>query len=1053
MGTDRNDAFYAEALRAILSFKGDYLFLKDVNYRNVGSSESFWAMLGAKSSAELVGKKDDELFDAALAEKYHRDDVMVMEQGKTIQGKIERLSTPDGKSFWVRTWKFPIQDNDGKIIGICGIGQDITKEIALSEQAKIDGEYHQIVESIPGGIATVHLEGKKLFLDFANRAYFRILNLTPETGKPYLGADIAPSIHPEDYPAMLEGFQKLVDGSLEEFTIEYRIVTPHRHIHWLSNQIRKGFVRDGYQYFYASGTNIDARKRAEQDMLMIRRMYDDAAAEAKLIIWNYDPAAHSVTMMSSGYTAEVCQKYHIRPVIENVPDVLLPFVEEKDRPVFQKIYSDIDSGASTSEGEFRFKLPDQKNWQWERMSFRRILDENGKLLTVHCCGMNISEQKESEERYALAYQQLDRAYPNNLGSFRLNLTKNWCGNGKSPLSFVLEQQSSGTVDGYFKEFSKLIADEEVKKDFFARFNRLRLIKDFEKGISRETIEYPIVYADGSRHWREGDLFMLKNPKTGDIEAITYAVSIDSKKRDQFIMDKMINANFDYIGLIHPATSSFEFRSRNSNIDYGEIGEQVDYEKGCDFVRAHFSDPEELAYFNEVCSLPAILADLKGKKSRSISYLWTFGGVQRCIRIQYSWLEKEGGDILVLRSDITDAYQREQNQLRQVRESLLSATKANESKSVFLSSMSHDIRTPLNGIIGFTDIALKETTLAGAQQDLKKVQTSAALLRDLVNDTLDLSRLESGKATLEETPVSIQSLAEEVITAMRPSAEMRHIAFSADVDSFPADIVMIDRLKGEKIILNLVSNAIKYTPEGGKVNVAIVPLDPPSDGNTYRFTVQDNGIGMSEDFVKNRLYEPFSQEERKETTGVMGTGLGMSIVKRIVDLMEGSISVVSVLGKGTRFTVDLPLKKAEKAQISPENSLVASFSLSGRKILLCEDNEINAEIATFLLKDKGAQVIWAKNGKEGLDLFRASGSKEYAVILMDVQMPVLDGIAATKQIRSLKRKDALEIPIIAMTGNAFEEDVKRCLDAGMNAHIAKPIDPQELFGKMASLLQK
>ena len=389
---------------------------------------------------------------------------------------------------------------------------------------------------------------------------------------------------------------------------------------------------------------------------------------------------------------------------------------------------------------------------------------------------------------------------------------------------------------------------------------------------------------------------------------------------------------------------------------------------------------------------------------------------------------------------------------------LQADRANESKSVFLSSMSHDLRTPLNGIIGYTDLALQATGAEQKQSYMEKVKISSNLLLDMVNDTLDLSRIESGKLALKEERVDEGQYWEAIVTAMMPGAKVKNLTLSTDFSQYPQEMIKVDSVQVKKVLMNLLSNAIKYTPGGGTVTVSIKALNPPVQGCTRRIIVQDNGIGMSKAFMEH-MFEPFSQEHRSEVSNVTGTGLGLTIIKRIIDFMGGTIRVESEVNKGTRFTVDLPIEcfdKVYEEQNQKENALHDQQMLdilTGRRILLCEDNQINADLAQLLLKNKKLLVDWAKDGQEAVESFTNAEPGFYDLILMDLRMPRLDGLKAAEAIRKLKRPDARKIPIIAMTADAFEESIKNAQQAGMNAYVTKPIVPAALFETILDQLQK
>jgi signal transduction histidine kinase/ActR/RegA family two-component response regulator len=421
------------------------------------------------------------------------------------------------------------------------------------------------------------------------------------------------------------------------------------------------------------------------------------------------------------------------------------------------------------------------------------------------------------------------------------------------------------------------------------------------------------------------------------------------------------------------------------------------------------------------------------------------GSLRQEQLQFSYQDAE--TLFYCMSDITVQFTHENAQLAELAAAKMAADKANQYKSNFLSSMSHDLRTPLNGIIGFTNLALQTEDVKKKQDFLQKIKSSGELLEDLVNDTLELSRIESGKQVLEPATVVEKDFWDGVVTAMVPSAQMKNLQLQTEYVALQDELISLDKVKAKKILLNLISNAIKYTPQGGRIKVSVKALEPPEHGCSRRLVVEDTGIGMSPEFLE-RMYEPFSQEHRPEARNVTGTGLGLAIVKMNVDLMGGTIQAVSKVGHGTRFTVDLPVEHWTRAAVAePASAQKPELDwrrLAGCKVLVCEDNYLNAEIATLLLKDKQMEVDWAQDGQQGLEKFRDSLPGYYDLILMDIRMPVLDGYKATRAIRKLARPDAATVPIVAMTANAFEEDLQEAEAAGMNAYITKPVNPQHLY---------
>ena len=378
-----------------------------------------------------------------------------------------------------------------------------------------------------------------------------------------------------------------------------------------------------------------------------------------------------------------------------------------------------------------------------------------------------------------------------------------------------------------------------------------------------------------------------------------------------------------------------------------------------------------------------------------------------------------------------------------------ADKASAAKSEFLSSMSHDMRTPLNGVVSFTSFALKADTLEKKQEYLEKTRQSASMLVSLINDTLEVSRIESGKMELQRDWTGFRELIDGIALVIQNSAAEKGLSFVREVGFTEHDFAFVDKLKIQDLMMNLLTNAVKYTPAGGTVRLSVMPVESPGDGKNVRIVVSDNGVGISEEFMPN-LYEPFTQECDSRLKSSSGTGLGLYIVRRIVTLMDGTIAVKSTKGKGTEFTVCLPVR-IEKRPDGEASESRQAFDFAGKKVLLIEDNCVNTEIASTVLSSQGITVACAENGAKGLNLFSASREGEFDAILMDIHMPVMDGYEATAAIRAMKRRDAKSIPIVAMTADAYEEDVARCLAVGMNSHTSKPVDPTRLFGELAKVM--
>ena len=380
------------------------------------------------------------------------------------------------------------------------------------------------------------------------------------------------------------------------------------------------------------------------------------------------------------------------------------------------------------------------------------------------------------------------------------------------------------------------------------------------------------------------------------------------------------------------------------------------------------------------------------------------------------------------------------------------TKANLAKREFLFNMSHDIRTPMNAIIGFTALAQTHIDDRGQVEDyLKKISVSSQHLLSLINDVLDMSRIESGKVALEAKPVHLPELVHELRDIIQAVVSKKDLSLTLDTVGVENEDVIADPLRLEQILINVLANAVKFTPDGGQIGLWIVQKDTaPAGYADFEFHIKDNGIGMSEEFQKH-IFEQFARERTSTVSKIQGTGLGMAITKSLVDMMGGRITVKSEQGKGSEFTISLrfPIGEAKTGQTPPA---AKASAFTGKKLLVVEDNELNLEIASTLLKEAGFEVDTAENGKIAVEKVEAASADRYDLILMDIQMPEMDGYEATRRIRALPDAKKAALPIVAMTANAFEDDRKNALHAGMNGHIAKPLDIQKLFQVLSELLK-
>ncbi len=448
----------------------------------------------------------------------------------------------------------------------------------------------------------------------------------------------------------------------------------------------------------------------------------------------------------------------------------------------------------------------------------------------------------------------------------------------------------------------------------------------------------------------------------------------------------------------------------------------------------------------------LIDDVKNKGIITFNYTRLFKGERRQYRLKAVKIEEAGefkGIVLGFR-DVEEEYRKDIETQELLRAALEEAKHASSSKSNFLFNMSHDIRTPMNAILGFVALAQNETDNPDKLLDyLDKIEKSGQHLLGLINDVLDMARIESGRIDLHEAPFDLEEQFNETVDMFGIDMDKKGLKFKSNLN-ITDKIVDADSLRTKQIMLNLLGNALKYTKEGGTVTFKIKQKTSNKNGFAiYQISVKDTGIGMSKDFQKH-LFDLFERENRSAVTGVQGTGLGLAITKRLVELMNGEITCNSSLGKGTEFKCTIRLKVVDADYVEEEEEKIDLSLLEGKKVLLVEDNDLNREIARTILEEVGMVVEEATDGTVAVDMLGKKKSSDYDVVLMDIQMPYMDGYKATRIIRNAEVRTKGHVPIIAMTANAFEEDKAKAFEAGMDAHIAKPVDTKELYRELVRL---
>ena len=497
----------------------------------------------------------------------------------------------------------------------------------------------------------------------------------------------------------------------------------------------------------------------------------------------------------------------------------------------------------------------------------------------------------------------------------------------------------------------------------------------------------------------------------------------------------------------------------------------DYEDAVHIYADTYVHPDDRDIYRSMCNRAYMEKTLhKENQFYSFNYRQIAGGVEKWFRMHaivaaYAPNGKVTHVVLAV-MDVDKEMQKDIQQKEAVEIALVEAEQANRAKSRFLSNMSHDIRTPMNAIMGFTSLAYGNIDNKVQVKDyLEKIQSASRHLLNLINDILDMSQIESGKVQIEESEMSLKEVLDDVNNLIRPMAQEKNITFKME-NEIVHNYVYSDRLRLNQVLINLLGNAVKFTPEGGEISLRVYQemVAPPGYG-VYIFKVKDSGIGIGKEF-QDSIFKAFEREKNIEKSGIQGTGLGLSITKSIVKMMGGKIEVDSELNKGTEFTVkvvfmlqdvdEVAIQAQEQMQIKAQEAEKEKEEhkklFKDKKLLLVEDNHLNREIAKKLLMGRGFLVDEAVNGKEAVDKIKAAYFGEYAVVLMDIQMPILDGYEATKAIRDLDNRMLANVPIVAMTANAFGEERKKAFACGMNGYITKPIEINVLFETLKQIIE-
>ncbi len=1205
MPTDDNQLL-SKALNVIMANSDEYAFVKDKDLVYHAASETFARMCGQKSEADVIGKTDYDLFPKDIADSYREDDKKLFALQKDLNGYIEKLPGEKGQVRWSKTWKQLVRNEQEQIIGLYGRGRDITKEVNMETELISSHRFEDLINNIPDGVSILHEEKGAFYLDFFNAAWCSLHHFSVAYAQTLLHTNVQEFVYPEDVHIVKEEFQRVSSGSKAEGHSIYRIIDEAGELHWLDIRYRAAYEEKGIQYYYASHISLDAQKEAEAKLADSQVALREAISHSDIQFFTYFPQQHRCEIYAmSDRLSEMPMTW------ENFPDDFLVYTKAtpEDCAAYRQMLQDVVDGAEHAECTVRFAY--QGKWGWEKLRLNAVRDKAGKLIKIQGYSLNVSQQKREEKVLRDKLLRLRSLSGNTFEAFTFNLTQRTNPDIQTKDSKLLEQvvptkireealricpplleSNPATVDVLIRAAAR-IPDPKDRALFISTCSSDAVGQAYSKGHFKAEIFYRR-YVNETLRWVSTSAEVMPDPTSGDLIALYYTSDVT----DRTVREKMFNAiavkHFETIAYYDLQTGQLYVNVTHDALD-ATFTEGIPYLEAVREVAKNCSSQEEKVKYIEQMAPETIKEKLASAPlytcyySRSDRKMDLPGHPLRQMRDDIFYLDEHKDIIVFVLSDITELLEREAEQREKLGSALKAAEQASVAKSEFLSRMSHEIRTPMNAIIGLDAIALQEKGLTRSMEDhLQKIGLSARFLLSLINDILDMSRIESGRMLLKKEPFNFEDMVNNINTILYEQCQAGSLDYDCVLKSYTEPFYVGDVMKLQQVLINLLGNAVKFTPKGGKIHFMIEQIACAGDKAVLRFEVSDTGIGIDEKFVPH-LFEAFTQEERGRTSPYGGTGLGLAISKNIINLMGGSISVHSIKNVGSEFTVEVELgltedsikarnllppkqkslytlvvdddvivcrhtqfvlkeagyeaewvdsgagaliKVAKQHDIRRDYDLILLdwqmpdmdgietarrirkivgtevtiiimtaydwafiekqaidagvnmfmkkpifvnslnqafanldlkkpreikpdpvFDFTGKRVLLAEDNSINAEIAKRLLENKNCTVEVVPNGAEAVESFAEKPQGYFDAILMDVRMPIMDGLSATKAIRAMRKEGSKTVPILAMTANAFAEDVNLSLQSGMNAHLTKPIEPLTFFATLQKFIKK
>lgn len=919
------------------------------------------------------------------------------------------------------------------------------KKILALKNKNLSEELAAIIKSTPGGVAKIVTSTYKPQIVYISEGLRKMFGLPMSYSLVDFHDHVLSKIHHDDYDRVYnEIMNKMKYGRSCEFQCRILKHDSNKYF-WVDfkanpvNETGIGLV------YYALFTDITSLKSIETELYYEKEKLDFAVSNSKISVWNYNILEGSCTIVNHSK-----DKFSIGDkIVTGMPERFIDkgYVYPDSVDDYIKLYDDIKAGVEVTEKIIHGKMTGDKE-VWLKITYHTTF-ENDKPTGAIGYSVDVTDSVIKEQGYISELSFLEDVHNDSLiDKCCIDIT-----NGKVEIYSANVENNLSLDDVDVKDMDYDFIVDKILDDCFCMEQRLELSKLLDRSYLESRYhnqemhvdyEYQRIIKKGSSPiWVKISINIYQYPFTDDIKVFMYCYDINDEMLIHKVMDSIYNNGFSAIGILDIPTKTLRLYQRSVLEEDVGIGMEMPYEEGLNLIIDKYVIEESKDDARQALSIETIVDALDRENNYNCSFSIRYNDKPMRKKWECSYLKDDKNKIVYTRSNITELFLKQEEQQRQLNEALGKAKKASAAKSDFLSNMSHDIRTPMNAIINMTRIT-REDFAKGKDitVDLDKISISSDFLLGLINDILDMSRIESGKLELIPDVYSYAEFLDYIRSIIESLCAEKNISFNMNegITDLP---IYVDKIRFNQLFFNVLSNAIKYTEPGGRIEYNIFNNKIHDGILSCDFVISDTGCGMSEEFQK-KMYLPFERES-DNNEAYTGTGLGLSIVKSIVDLMKGTISVKSELGVGTEITIHLDMQLATREQIEESQSrIVVSkqlINLSGRKILAVEDNELNMEIMQYLLESEGLVVDTAFNGKEAIEKFN---NNNYDAILMDIRMPIMDGLEATKAIRASAKPDAANIPIIAMTANAFDVDRQISMESGMTDYLTKPVVPEDLY---------